>query len=459
MAAPLKNVEDVTASNLANEIEQWLQGRELYDAGEYQQAVTVYSLVIEVMNDRNPGIYFDRGLAYTGLGKPDQALADFEMVLKLNEALQNRIGQLVTNDPALYEQAIEAVGSYPEVVALVPLPTHTPTSTPLPTSTPSPWPTAAPPTPTNSESPVSAATVAPATPSPTLPPTSTPPPPSSTPTVTPTPTPPPAIVVYVQSNGQNHDLGLVTSSAELLDASLHRRAAAPAWSPDGSSVAFYGEPGISEFGGVYAQGSGVWLIELQTGQVSLLFQIDHIFTMDWSSDGAKLALEVGPPGVAHQVYVIDARDGQEISRFPGQQPAWKPNGQELVIKSCAPECGLWQVDLNGQGGRLLTRDSTDSYPAWSPAGDYLVFTSRSRTGDWELYQLRLTENEPIQLTNRSGTDTTPVFSPDGIEIYFRTDAFGAWEVRAMAVDGSNERVIRANVGPSDDWGRARPAVY
>jgi hypothetical protein len=32
-------------------------------------------------------------------------------------------------------------------------------------------------------------------------------------------------------------------------------------------------------------------------------------------------------------------------------------------------------------------------------------------------------------------------------------------VRIMAIDGSNERALLDNVGPSDDWGLARPAVY
>jgi Tol biopolymer transport system component len=195
-----------------------------------------------------------------------------------------------------------------------------------------------------------------------------------------------------------------------------------------------------------------------TGQVELLYQIDHITGIAWSPDGSKLAFEVGPPGVPHQVFMIDARDGKEISRFAGEQPAWKPNGEELAVKACSPECGLWQVGLDGRGGKLLTNDGTDSYPTWSPADDYLAFSSRSRSGDWEIYRLRLSDGELQQLTERSGTDTTPVFSPDGREIYFRTDAFGTWEIRAMAADGSNERVVRTNVGHSDDWGRAKPAV-
>jgi Tol biopolymer transport system component len=254
-------------------------------------------------------------------------------------------------------------------------------------------------------------------------------------------------------------LGIVSSTGELVNGELHRRASAPAWSPDGRQIAFYGEEGINALGGIYRQGSGIWLIEIQSGSVRQLFPIDHITNINWSPDGSKLAVEVGPPGVTHQVYVLDANDGRELSRFAGEQPAWSPNSQNLVIKSCLPECGLWRVDLNGNGGTLLTDNSTDSYPTWSSDGQYIAFASRSRAGDWEIYRISIGENSPVRLTDRLGSDTTPVFSPDGLEIYFRTDASGSWQVRAMAVDGAHERLVKADVGPSDDWGLARPAVH
>ncbi|HEX9921957.1 MAG TPA: AAA-like domain-containing protein [Anaerolineae bacterium] len=459
MVQPLDQIEDVRASNLATEIKQWLEGRALQQAGEYDQAVGVYRAVI-AQNDRNPGTFFDRGLAYAALGEADSALADFEEVLKLDESRQSRIQQVIAGDPNLYEALTTSGSSFPALVALVPTPTSTPTSTSTPTRTPSPTLTPVPtdtptPTPTPVEPTTTPVVIVAA-------PTDTPVPlPTDTPSPTPTSTPRPATVVFVQSSGANHDLGLVNSDGVLLDLDLHRRAAAPAWSPNGGEVAFYGEEGISELGGIYAQGNGVWILNVQSDSPRLLFQIDHITNMTWSPDGEKLAFEIGAPGVEiHSVVVIDARDGKEINRFPGEQPAWLPDSAELVIKSCAPECGLWRVGIDGSSSRLLTRDSTDSYPAISPNGEYLVFSSRFRNGDWEVYRVPLADPdaELVRLTNRPGTDTTPVFSPDGLEIYIRTDAFGGWQITAMAVDGSNERIIRADIGQSNDWGLARPAV-
>jgi hypothetical protein len=466
MLVPLEKLDsDPRAVNLKIEIEQWLRGRKLYNEGQYQQAVEEYSLGLR-LNDRNSGLYFDRGVASAALGEFEPALTDFETVLRLAPDRQNWVERVILSNSSLYEAAIAQGAAYPAVIALVPSPTNTPTPTATPTSTATPTLT---PTPTSTATPTPTATITPiASPSTVEAATETATPfilfptdtPTATPTLTPTPTstPKPATVVYVQSNGQNHYLGLVRSTGALINDGLHQMASAPAWSPDGRKLAFYGEPGLNTLGGVYAQGSGVWVLEVEPWQLNLLLKIDYVKNMAWSPDGIKLAVEIGDPNLPHQIFVIDTRDGREISRFPGEQPTWNPDSQELVIKACSPDCGLWKVGFDGSGAQLLTNDPTDSYPTWAATNRYVVFTSR-RSGDWEIYRLGLVNGELTRLTNRPGSDTTPIFSPDGLEIYIRTDAFGQnWQITAISVDGRRERLIREDVGPSDDWGLARPAV-
>lgn len=297
-----------------------------------------------------------------------------------------------------------------------------------------------------------------------------PPTPSATSTPTPTPVPTstpiattPIRLIYVQRNSQNddwqHGLAIISANGTILQY-LVLYAAAPAWSPDGRRVAFLAEEGIQNLGGVFQQGGGIWTIDAQGQNPRRLRPATGVENMTWSPDGTKLAYEVESRGIADQILLIDAETGREIARFFGEQPTWSPDSQTLVIRECnTAACGLWWVNLAGEKLKQLTFVGTDSFPAWSPDDQYLAFTSRGRDGNWEIYRLDLKEGRVLRLTDRPGTDTTPVFSSDSQEIYFCTDAFGGWRVMAIKVDGSGERLVKEGIGFLESWGLARPAVH
>ncbi len=286
--------------------------------------------------------------------------------------------------------------------------------------------------------------------------------PTSVPTAKPTSRPQlkPDRVVFVQSSGDSHYLGLVSPDGELLEGRLHDFAAAPVWSPDGGQIAFFGEEGISQLGGDYSAGNGLWILDMEQRDQKppwRLVEEDHIKNISWSPDGTKIAYQVTPPGQKSNIVIVEAQTGKEISRYPGEEPTWGPDGQKLAVKTCAPECGLWMVNFDGGNAEQITFDGTDSYPNWSDTGR-LTFSS-NRDNNWEIYILDLDTNNITRVTNRPATDVTPVFSRDGREIYLRTDHFGGWRVTAINLNSGDERTVREGVGKSNDWGLARPAVY
>ncbi|MEM7030154.1 MAG: hypothetical protein AAF629_11355, partial [Chloroflexota bacterium] len=466
MVKPLNEIDGARARVLTIEINQWRQGRRYYNEGALNEALGVYNLILD-QTDHNPGIYLDRALAQLALGNTQDALSDFEQVLNLEPSRHERITKIIRRNKDLSITLFADSQSYPQLLAFVPSPTPTvtptPTPTPTPTATTTPTETPSPtitPTPTSTPRPT-------VTPTPTSTPTSTqntPLLPTVTPTILPsptntaTPTPKPAEVVFVQTHNEIHQLGLVGSDGIELDVNLQQFAAAPAWSPDGRKLAFFGETGISQLGGVYQEGNGLWVIDLDKSLVEQRIKTDHVKNLQWSPDGQKFAFEVAAPSLNPEVIVADAQTGQYLARFVGQQPAWAPDGQTLAVKTCSPDCGLWRLHFDGTSRRRITNVGSDSFPVWSPDGQYLAFASHSRTGDWELFRLSLADNNIEQLTNQSGTDITPYFSADSRELYYRTDAFGQWQIRAIAIDGSNNRLIRDHVGHSQDWGLARPAI-
>ncbi len=115
----LPDTDDYTIKNLVSELDSWSQGREHHARGEYQQALIAYDAAIS-LNNENPGTHFDRALAYAALDRPEQALADLETVLSLNEAWQEQVRQTVIRDGRLYGALWNKRETYQVIAALVP---------------------------------------------------------------------------------------------------------------------------------------------------------------------------------------------------------------------------------------------------------------------------------------------------------------------------------------------------
>jgi tetratricopeptide (TPR) repeat protein len=162
------------AVSLELEINQWLNGRDLYKQGEFRRAISSYNLALD-LNGNNPGILFDRGLANAAYEQPNKALDDFATVLDLDERWQARVEQTLSSNSQIYDTLWNSQEAYQRLIALIP----TPTNTPIPTNTPTPSPTF---------------TASPAN-------TPTPRPPTATPTATPTFTRASIVVPPTSSSG------------------------------------------------------------------------------------------------------------------------------------------------------------------------------------------------------------------------------------------------------------------
>ena len=99
---------------------------------------------------------------------------------------------------------------------------------------------------------------------------------------------------------------------------------------------------------------------------------------------------------------------------------------------------LYAVDATNAGNRKKLTDSSgvNTHPDWSPDGKQIVFSS-TRNGNYEIYVMNADGGNVRRLTRSRFQDMRPRFSPDGKRIAFVSTRDGNYELYVMNADGSN----------------------
>jgi serine/threonine-protein kinase len=224
----------------------------------------------------------------------------------------------------------------------------------------------------------------------------------------------------------------------------------PTWSPDGRTLAFVrasapgGRLDPSDINGWYYDGGDIWTLDLPTGKQDKL--IERAFGPAWSPDGSRLAFDAGWAG-PHRIWVADARglnprqissDSNDAVVHAGAR--WSPDGKHVVFRRI--EKIQWDIAVADVAGSRVTRLTNDIVPdidpTWSPDGRSIYFASQ-RGGGLNVWRLPVDRNGAKngaleQLTTGAGDDVQPAPSPDGKRL-------------AFSVRGINSDVWRLPVSP------------
>lgn len=100
-------------------------------------------------------------------------------------------------------------------------------------------------------------------------------------------------------------------------------------------------------------------------------------------------------------------------------PSFAPSGRRLVFRRTAPESseGLYTLDLRSGKTRRLTARGSDQDPALGRRGMIVFSRSSDRSRSYDLV-LRSPDGRLRWLTSSTGSDKTPVFTPNGRRVLF-----------------------------------------
>jgi TolB protein len=188
----------------------------------------------------------------------------------------------------------------------------------------------------------------------------------------------------------------------------------------------------------------------------------------WSPDGTKIAFDGYRDG-SNAVIIMNADGTDETSItgpgyfYPTGNPAWAPDGSRIVFQvvRAYEDAELYIAQADGNGlTRLTDNDTTDSEPAWSPDGTQVAFTRVMQpcTGavcNFEIFVMNADGTNERRLTFHSDQDGDPNWSPDGRRIVWSRYGMvttGTTETLVMNADGTDQRsFVPAAMGGEPAW--------
>jgi TolB protein len=225
----------------------------------------------------------------------------------------------------------------------------------------------------------------------------------------------------------------------------------PAWSPDGSSIAFMSR----------VDGNAALFVMDSDGENRRNLSGDIYPYADtypiWLPDNRSLMFIFAGTD-ERSTYIVDTVTGgvQNFTKDTGtmSRPVWSPNGQQVAFLSSEDMIQiniriadvLHDGTIDSASTRVMTiEQGVDNYaPAWSPDGRQLAFLRRTGSANTTNRTLYLGDDQGNVIRNLTPTlrnAMNPVWSPDGTHLAFLSDEGGEWYVYVVSANGTGLRRI------------------
>ncbi len=224
----------------------------------------------------------------------------------------------------------------------------------------------------------------------------------------------------------------------------------------------------------------LFVMDLRTRKILLRRHVDDLVSLAspaWSPDGSRIAFSGQKPSGQSDLFVLD-RDRGDVRAltndlYSDADPTWSPDGRLIAFTSDRTRFGkdghlnLFLLDTRTLGVRYLTCGPwADQSPSWSPDGSRIAFAS-DRAGVWNLFAVD-TLGTGARLSRLIGSAMDPAWMPDGKRILFtgfRRGGFGVYELPAASAGVDSFSLAIAESPESWGWedvlarSTATPSTY